>query len=169
MSWLPPDEYVQTIPRATMYGSLYFTDEAGHPLGLRSVERAESWQMPGGNVEHGDATPFATAVRECREETGLAFAGPAVLLLTHYLAPEAAWPCPKIGFVFDGGVLTPDDLARISLDPAEHDTYAVRPLAEWRQVMSPRTFTRLAALHRARANGAPEYLVDAAGQPGRSS
>lgn len=130
MSWLPVNEYILTLPNATMYAALYFTDRDGNPFALRSSQKAEAWQMPGGNVEHGDATPFATAVRECLEETGIDFTGTPSLLLTYFLGPSSGWPCAKIGFVFDGGVLAPEKLDEIVLDPAEHSGWMVRPLQE---------------------------------------
>lgn len=46
-AWLPPAEYVKTIPRATGYACLYFTDAAGRPVQLRSTHSAEAWQWPG--------------------------------------------------------------------------------------------------------------------------
>ncbi|GAA2148708.1 NUDIX hydrolase [Actinomadura napierensis] len=161
MSWLPPEQYVQTLPNATMYAALYFTDETGNPLALRSAAKAEAWQLPGGNVEHGDGTPFATAVRECREETGLEFQGPPRLLLTHFLAPQSGWPCAKIGFVFDGGVLTQAELGQIVLDPGEHVSWQVQSLESWQRTMSTRLFTRVRALSEARRTGTATFLCDA--------
>lgn len=150
MSWLPVEEYVQTLPNATMYAALFFTDCNGNPFALRSSQKVEAWQMPGGNVDHGDATPFETAVRECREEIGIEFTGTPALLLTHFLGPGSGWPCAKIGFVFDGGVLTPAELDQIVLDPAEHSGWLIQPLHEWQKTMSTRLFTRVAALAEAR-------------------
>ncbi|WP_344939585.1 NUDIX hydrolase [Actinomadura miaoliensis] len=143
-----------------MYAALYFTDVHGNPFALRSAQKVEAWQFPGGNVEHGDITPFATAVRECREETGINFVEPPRLLLTHFLAPESGWPCAKIGFVFDGGVLTPDDLDRIVLDPAEHSEWLIQPLDEWKRVMSPRLFARTAVLFEARRTNSATFLCE---------
>lgn len=160
MTWLPPEEYVRTVPNATMYGALYFTDADGNPLGLQSVRSAESWQLPGGNVEHEDTSPFATAVRECREETGIVFTGEPVLLLTHFRAPDAAWPCAKVGFVFDGGTLTREALDGIVLDPAEHRAWQVATLAEWEAMASTRVFRRINALAEARSRGAAGCVLE---------
>ncbi|WP_433247630.1 NUDIX domain-containing protein [Actinomadura nitritigenes] len=160
MSWLPPEEYVRTLPNATMYAALYFTDTEGNPLALRSAYGVEAWQFPGGNVEHGDATPFATAVRECREETGIEFAGPPALLLTHFIPPQRGWPCAKIGFVFDGGELTASELGRIVLDSSEHTDWLVQPLGAWKTMMSPRLFARVEALHEARSSGSAAFLCE---------
>lgn len=160
MSWLPPEEYVRTLPNATMYAALYFTDVDGDPLLLRSALGVETWQFPGGNVEHGDPTPFATAVRECREETGIEFDGPPVLLLTHFLPPHPGWPCAKIGFVFDGGTLTDAELGQIVLDPSEHTECLVQPLGAWKATMSPRSFARVAAVHEAKSSRSAKLLCE---------
>lgn len=56
-------------------------DGAGHVLLHRHL-RLDRWLQPGGHLE-GDETPAGAAVRETREETGLAvdaFAGPAELV-----------------------------------------------------------------------------------------
>ncbi|MBT2213503.1 NUDIX domain-containing protein [Actinomadura sp. NEAU-AAG7] len=160
MRWLPPEEYVRTLPNATMYAALYFTDTGGDPFALRSAHGVETWQFPGGNVEHGDTTPFATAVRECREETGIEFGGPPTLLLTHFIPPRPGWPCAKIGFVFDGGVLTSAELDRIVLDASEHTDWLVQPLGTWKTMMSPRLYTRIHALHEARKGRSAAFLSE---------
>ncbi|MEY9937119.1 NUDIX domain-containing protein [Streptacidiphilus sp. MAP5-3] len=157
--WMPPEEYVRTLPKQTGYACLYFTDEHGNPLQLRSVhaEHAEMWQWFGGNLDAGE-TPWAAAVRECREETGLDFRGEPRLLLTHFVTPRATWPCPHVGFVFDGGTLTARELAAITLDPAEHGEWAVRSPEAWRDDMDDSTYRRLAAAVEARRTGVAGYL-----------
>lgn len=160
MAWLPVEEYVQTIPQATMFGCLFFTTEDGDPLGLLSVRGVGNWQYPGGNVEHSDATPFDTAVRETREETGLLFEGPQRLLTVQFLQSNPHWPCPKIGLTFDGGVLTRSQLASIVLDPAEHTEWRTMPPAEWEDHMTPASYARLTATCQARHTGQASYLSE---------
>ncbi|SEM70001.1 NUDIX domain-containing protein [Streptacidiphilus jiangxiensis] len=118
MAWLDPIDYIETIPRATMFGALYWTDQHDRILCLRSARNPSIWQLAGGDFDHGDITPFDTARREGAEETGIAYTGPERVLLVQYLAESTAWPCPKVGFVFDTGQLTDDQIGAIRLDPA---------------------------------------------------
>lgn len=156
--WLPREEYLRTLPKSTCYACLYFTDERGHPLQLKaSYARWEKWQNPGGNMDPGE-TPWQTAVRETREETGLVITGTRPLLLTHFVYPDESWPVAHIGFLFDGGTLTEEQLDGIVLDANEHHAWSVRPVHEWQSEMCPATFARLTALDVARRTGTAGYL-----------
>lgn len=152
-------DYLATLPKATVYACLYFTDVRGRPLQLRSVYNSRPWQIPGGNMDAGE-DPHLTAVRETYEETGLRMTGEHPLLLVHYIRadPERA-PLAKIGFCFDGGVLDDDRLASLRLDPDEHDRWAVHDLADWERLMSPEGYRRLAALDEARRTGRAGLLM----------
>ncbi|MFT9480480.1 NUDIX domain-containing protein [Streptomyces sp. 11-1-2] len=156
---LTPAEYVQTVPHHTVYGCLYIRDEHDRPVQLRSVYGDRLWQFPGGNTDAGE-DPLETARREAAEETGLELGqGQPRLLLTHYRPPGPRWPLGKIGFVFDGGRLSSEQLRRIRLDPAEHDLWAVHDLAEWRRLMGETPFARLDAVERTRRGQGPNYLA----------
>ncbi|MGP4113460.1 NUDIX domain-containing protein [Streptomyces sp. 4N509B] len=151
------EEFFRRLPKATAHACLYLTDEEGRPFQLRSSINPGLWQIPGGHMDPGE-TPWETAVRECREETGLAVDGPRPLLLTHFVAPRADWPHSRIGLVFDGGILTAATLGRIVLDPAEHSEWQTRCLADWRQGMDGRSWRRLEAIDAARRTGTAGYL-----------
>ncbi|MFF7796367.1 methyltransferase domain-containing protein [Streptomyces olivaceus] len=156
---MAPADYLTTIPHYTMYSCLYVRDADDRPVQLRSVYGKRLWQFPGGISDAGE-DPLGTARREAVEETGLALGpGRPRLLLTHYLHPGPRWPMGKIGFVFDGGNLTPGQLRRIRLDPQEHDLWAVHGLDEWRRLMGEVPYARLAAVERARTDQGPHYLV----------
>ncbi|MEU3354551.1 NUDIX hydrolase [Streptomyces sp. NPDC037389] len=138
---------------------LFFTDDEGRVLQLRSSvpEHSQLWQWPGGNTDEENESPFETAVRECREETGITFTGrPKVLAV--FWKPTGTWPVAKLDFVFDGGHLTTNDIDRIQLDPDEHDEVAVKSLDEWAKVMDTRSWERLAAVHHSQQTGTAAYV-----------
>ncbi|MEY9873317.1 8-oxo-dGTP diphosphatase [Streptacidiphilus sp. MAP12-33] len=155
--WLPPEQYVHTIANATFYGCLYFTDTQGRPLGLRNAIDPNSWDWPGGNVEPRE-TPWDAAVRECAEETGIQFRGGPRLLGVTFALPGNGWPLCHIGFVFDGGHLTGDQLNELVLDPAEHSEWRVLTMDAWRDVLTPGEYECLKAADTARRTGAATYL-----------
>ncbi|GAA2386237.1 hypothetical protein GCM10010420_06180 [Streptomyces glaucosporus] len=152
-------DYLATLPKATVYACLYFTDVRGRPLQMRSVYRSRPWQIPGGNLDTGE-DPHQTAVRETYEETGLRVEGPHPLLLVHYIRDDRdGAPLAKVGFCFDGGTLDDEQLASIRLDPNEHDRWAVEDWPTWERLMSPEGYRRLAALGEARRTGRAGVLV----------
>ncbi|MFD7016656.1 methyltransferase [Streptomyces sp. NPDC059928] len=156
---MPAEAYVQTLPHYTVYGCLYVRDEHDRPVQLRSVYGSRPWQFPGGNTDAGE-DPLETARREAVEETGLHLGqGRPRLLLSHYIHPGPRWPMGKIGFVFDGGTLAPEQLRRIRLDPTEHDLWAVHDLGHWRHLMGEGSYARLEAIERARTGRGPQYLI----------
>ncbi|TWV56350.1 GNAT family N-acetyltransferase [Streptomyces misionensis] len=156
--WMPPERYAETVPKATCFACLYFTDEDDRPLQLRSVySPTHPWQLVGGTMDAGER-PWETAVRECAEETGLTVSGPPRLLATVYGLPGTEWPYSTIGCVFDGGRLSAAQIDGIVLDPSEHDEVRVLPLPGWRALMPPRDFARLSAVAQARRTGRAAYF-----------
>lgn len=157
-SWLPPEEYAETLPKATGFACVYFTDEHDRPLQLHSVySPAHPWQFVGGTMDRGER-PWQTAVRECREETGITVTGAPRLLATVFGLPGTAWPYSTVGTVFDGGRLDAARIAGITLDPREHDDVRVLPLDQWQPLMPARDFARLRAVTEARRTGTAAYF-----------
>jgi 8-oxo-dGTP pyrophosphatase MutT (NUDIX family) len=59
-------------------GSAVIADPGSEKVLLRYHSKLERWLQPGGHVEPGDRSVFETALREAREETGIAnFRAPA--------------------------------------------------------------------------------------------
>ncbi|SEO93673.1 ASC-1 homology (ASCH) domain-containing protein [Actinacidiphila rubida] len=153
------EEFVHTLAPHSAYGCLYVRDEHDRPLQLRTVYGSRQWQFPGGTVEPGE-DPLTAARRETVEETGLELGhGSPRLLLTHYLRPDPGWPMGGVGFIFDGGQLTPEQLRHIRLDPTEHDLWALHDLAHWQRLMADDSYIRLKAVERARHGQGPTYLA----------
>jgi 8-oxo-dGTP pyrophosphatase MutT (NUDIX family) len=70
------------------------------------------WEIPGGVVEAGES-PYAAAVRELEEELGLAVQ-PGRLLVTDWV-PPAPERTEGLMLVFDGGIVTPEQIEQIRL------------------------------------------------------
>ncbi|MET7900507.1 NUDIX hydrolase [Streptomyces sp. NPDC005355] len=158
LTWMPPEQYAETVPKATCFACIYFTDEDDRPLQVHSVySPAHPRQLVGGTMDKGER-PWDTAVRECREETALTPAVPPRLLATVYGLPGAEWPYSTIGMVFDGGRLAAAQIRGITLNPQEHDEVRVLPLAQWKALMPPRDFARLSAVEGARRTGEAAYF-----------
>ncbi|MFD7014000.1 NUDIX domain-containing protein [Streptomyces sp. NPDC059928] len=157
-TWLPPEQYAETLMKATAFACVFFTDEADRPVQLRAVySQTHPWQFPGGTMEPGER-PWETAQRECQEETGLAVDGSPRLLASVFGLPGQEWPYATIGFVFDGGRLCAEQLRHIELNPAEHDEVRALPLEAWRSQMPQRDFARLEAVMEARRTGVASYF-----------
>ncbi|MFF1602851.1 NUDIX domain-containing protein [Streptomyces mirabilis] len=157
---MTPTQYARTVPHHTVYGCVYIRDEHDRPVQLRSVYGSRLWQFPGGNLDVPGEDPLQTARREAVEETGLELGlDTPKLLLTHFLHAGPRLPLNKVGFIFDGGRLTAEQLRRIRLDPAEHDMWAVQHLATWQELMASRAFARLDAIERARRGEGPADLI----------
>ncbi|WP_031079354.1 NUDIX domain-containing protein [Streptomyces sp. NRRL S-118] len=157
-TWLPPEQYAETLVKATAFACLFVTDEHDRPVQLRAVySQDHPWQWPGGTMEP-DERPWQTAVRECREETGIVFGGPPRLLAAVFGLPGAQWPYNTVGFVFDGGRLTAEEMASITLDPEEHDEVRALAVEEWRAHMPRQDFARLEAVMAARRTGTTAYF-----------
>ncbi|MGW1728979.1 NUDIX domain-containing protein [Streptomyces sp. NPDC002306] len=157
---MTPTQYARTVPHHTVYGCLYIRDESDRPIQLRSVYGSRLWHFPGGNLDVPGEDPLQTARRETVEETSLNLGQDTpTLLLTHFLHAGPHLPLNKVGLIFDGGRLTAEHLARIRLDPAEHDMWAVHDLTNWQKLMTPRAFARLDAIEQARRGDGPAYLI----------
>jgi 8-oxo-dGTP pyrophosphatase MutT (NUDIX family) len=108
-----------TLPTKRLSACVMLFDQAGRLLILETTYR-QDWLLPGGVVE-ADEPPWLGARREVREEIGLE------LGTLHFAAMD--WRSSdkeyddSLHFVFDGGVLTPDQQAMINPDGVEISGY----------------------------------------------
>ncbi len=129
--------YIAGLPRVLAGAASLFRDADGRIL-LVEPNYRKSWALPGGTVESGTGEgPRQGARRETAEEIGLDVA-PGRLLAVDWV--RGAGRPPIVAYVYDGGVLTPEQLAAIRLQeeellswrlvaPADLDVYLLGPLA----------------------------------------
>lgn len=111
---LPYDEYVARLPRKRMSAGVLLRDEHGRVL-LVEPSYKPRWEIPGGVVEDGEA-PWVTAVRELHEELGLARTLGRLLVVDHVPPANDSLP-ERVAFVFDGGLISEDELDELVLGP----------------------------------------------------
>ncbi|MEU3333754.1 NUDIX hydrolase [Streptomyces sp. NPDC006668] len=134
-------------------GALFF-DASGRVLMVEPTYK-DYWDIPGGYVEVGES-PLQAAVREVGEELGIT--PPLVRLLAVDWAPSDA-EGDKVLYLFDGGQLTPEALAEVSLQPDEVKSFAFLAPDEITRRTIPRLARRILAAVEARSSGvAPIYL-----------
>ena len=121
-----------------------------------------TWDLPGGVVER-DESPRLAAQREVREEIGLPVE-PGDLLAVDWISHSGDFT-EIVAFLFDGGVLSPADIDRIVIDPAEVKSFRFATLAEAEQLLDAEQFSRVVAALKTR--GSATYLEN--GSPPRST
>lgn len=137
-------------PRCTA-GAL-FVDEEGHVLIVEPTERS-TWAIPAGTVERAE-TPREACARAVREQLGLEHT-PERLLVVDW-APRVR--DERVLFVFDGGVLGPEQLDAIAIPVGTLDSWACVPPDELFVMLEPRLTRRVTAALGARAAASTWYL-----------
>lgn len=108
--------YASSLPRMQVGSGCLFRNETGQVLLVKPVYKP-LWEIPGGAVEEAES-PMAACRREVAEELGLDLR-PGRLLVVDYREPEPGRRGDALRFVFDGGVLSPQQIAAIRLPPEE--------------------------------------------------
>ncbi|MEU9732623.1 NUDIX hydrolase [Streptomyces sp. NPDC048002] len=140
-------------------GALFF-DAGGRVLMVQPTYK-EYWDIPGGYVEVGES-PLQAAVREVEEELGIN--PPLVRLLAVDWAPNDS-EGDKVLYLFDGGQLSPETLAGVTLQAEELKSYAFVAADEVAERTIPRLARRILAAVEARSSGAAPIYLEHGQQP----
>ncbi|MEU7254385.1 NUDIX hydrolase [Streptomyces rimosus] len=147
------NEHEAKMARPRMASGALFFDDQGQVMMLEPTYK-DYREIPGGYIESGES-PLQACVREVREELGIT---PKIgRLLAMDWAPNPA-EGDKVLYVFDGGVLSPEDQGRIQLQAAEIGAYDFHPVTAVPDFTIPRLARRIQAAAKARANGRMVYL-----------
>ncbi len=147
------------LPTKRMAAGMLFSDPDGRVLFVQPTYKPQ-WEIPGGVVE-ADESPYAAAAREVAEELGLSVA-PGRLLVVDW-APARPGVVDGLIVIFDGGVLSADEVARITVPADELAGFAFCTVDEARPLLTDRNVRRVAAALRACEDGTVAYLDN--GQP----
>ncbi|QCW79992.1 NUDIX hydrolase [Streptomyces sp. S6] len=143
--------YIAGLPRVLAGAACLFRDAEGRVL-LVEPNYREGWALPGeGRVRDGRG-PRQAARRETAEEIGLDLAPGRLLAVDWVRGPGRP---PIVAYVYDGGVLTPEQFAAIRLQEAE--------LLSWKLVAPAELDTHLLGSLGHRVRAALEVLASGGG------
>lgn len=134
-------------------GALFF-DAAGRVLMVEPTYK-DYWEIPGGYVETGES-PLHAAIREVQEELGITTPPIGRLLAVDWAPNEAEGD--KVLYLFDGGRLSQEDLAQITLQPDELKSFEFLSPEQITERTIPRLARRVLAATAARNEAAPVSL-----------
>ena len=144
--------YIASLPRVLAGAAVLFRDAEGRVL-LVEPNYREGWALPGGTIESDDGeTPRQGARRETLEEIGLD-REPGRLLAVDW--GHGVGRPPLVAYLYDGGVLTPDEFAAIRLQEEE--------LLSWRLVPREDLTTHLPGALGRRVLTALDVLTEGSG------
>lgn len=144
------------MARKRMAATVLYFDAAGRVL-IVEPTYVPYWELPGGAVE-ADESPYAAACREVHEELGLS--RPAGRLLAVDWVPPRPDRTEGVVLVFDGGELSADEIAALTVPPDELRGWAWCTADEAAGLLSPLLSRRLVAALDARNAGEVVYLED---------
>lgn len=127
------------LPRKRLIAHVLMRDVDGRIL-LCDTAFKSDWELPGGIVEPGEA-PRDGAAREVREELGVELAV-GRLLVADWLPPYLGWD-DALELIFDGGVVSEDDLGTFALQENEITSVSLLTLADASAVVTPLSHRRL--------------------------
>ena len=133
--------YIASVTRVRAAAGVILRNQAGRVLLVHPTYK-DVWEVPGGTVEP-DESPADACTRETREELGLSIPAGA-LLCVDWVPASPPWD-GGLMFVFDGGVLTADQIAAMRLCPDELDGFEFIEPERLGEVLIPRLARRVAA------------------------
>lgn len=117
--------FYDNLPQKRMGAGCLFFDARGYVL-LVKPSYKPTWEIVGGIVEN-DESPKSACEREICEEIGLSRTVNRLLVVDYNNYPDDKSKTESLMFVFDGGMLSADEIAQIRLHPDELVAYQFFP------------------------------------------
>ncbi|SEN97422.1 NUDIX domain-containing protein [Actinacidiphila rubida] len=153
--------YIAGLPKIISGANTLFRSADGRVLLVEPNYRDDgTWTLPGGTIESDEGeTPRQAARRESLEEIGLDVP-PGALLALDWITGRAGGP-PLVTFLYDGGILTEQQLAAVRLQEEELDSWRLTPVDELDSYLTAGASRRVrAALAALLAGTGPAELVN---------
>jgi 8-oxo-dGTP diphosphatase len=151
-------EFLELLPKKRMGAGLLIRDDQHHVLIVHPTYKP-SLEIPGGMVEANES-PKTCAIREALEELGLELRVGRLLALDYLESSENR--NESLQFVFDGGVLSSNQIAQIQLPENELSKFEFVSRDQLGAKMSDRMRKRLEAAFTALETGQMLYLENGA-------
>lgn len=116
-------DYYNSLPAKRMGAGCLFFNARRHILLVKPTYKP-GWEVPGGIVELNES-PRRCCAREVLEELGL-LRDIGRILIVEYNDPNPP-KTESLMFIFDGGVLSEDEIGRIQLQASELSTFQFFP------------------------------------------
>jgi 8-oxo-dGTP pyrophosphatase MutT (NUDIX family) len=153
---LPYDEYARSLNRKRVAAGVLFRDNQRRVLLLETSYKIE-WDIPGGTVDAGEP-PWRTARREVAEEIGLD-RPLGQLLAIDYVSVAGVMP-EGMAFVWDGGLVSEDEVNGLVLTDPEVRSAKLCPPAAVEALVKPALARRIAAALAAADEGTLVFCED---------
>jgi len=109
------EEYAKILPKKQVGTAVLFFNSKGELL-IVKPDYKEGWLVPGGSCNDNES-PLRCALRETEEEVGLTI--PVLNLVGIYYARKKEPFIDSLKFIFNGGVLTDEQISQIKLQTEE--------------------------------------------------
>ncbi len=150
------NNFFKNLPRKYVgSGALFFSAES-EILIVRPTYK-DHWEIPGGLAD-GNESPLETCCREVREELRLELKCPKLLLIDYVHNKDDHGD--RFLFVFDGGVLTKSEIAKINLHKEELSEYRFASPDEAAPLLGENLGERILASIEAKKTGQIFYRED---------
>jgi len=144
------------LPTKRLAACVLLFDDDDRLLVVKPTYRGE-WLLPGGAVER-DESPWEGARREVREEIGLE-PDQLHLAAVDWRASDDEYN-ESLHFVFDGGVLSPEQRAAIRPDGIEIGDYRFVDREEAKELLYPQLCWRITPCWGRQTNGARPLILN---------
>jgi ADP-ribose pyrophosphatase YjhB (NUDIX family) len=148
--------YQKRLPKKRISAGCLLFNEAGQLLIVNPTYK-DGWEIPGGTVEANES-PLQGCIREIWEELGLEWR-PLRLLVVDY-NPETAERTESLNFIFDGGTLSMEQAASITVPPREISEFRFMEPELAVQMLKRRLRRRVTTALQQRVTGTPAYLEE---------